>query len=234
MENLNDDITKKQQYLRTKILDQGYDPQEFNDFMCEVKKEESIDLSNWTLQEIIDIVKSFKEYSKKKEIEEIQKKEKEKEIKKEEIQIEDNIKTSLINNEEPEIKQKSNPQTDSPQPLDKNNPFSLYEKFIKCEKLVPNQITNREDLYITISEPKRVKVGFFSIAYYQYTVKTHPIFFKVIRKLSDFYFLSQKLPLIHPVKYIPEFPSFPFGLQDDSPKKMKFIQNYMNLIIENR
>ena len=237
MENLNDEITKKQHYLRTKILDQGYDPQEFNEFMCEIKKEENIDLNNWTLQEIIDVVKSFKEYKQKKEIEEKQKKEKEKEIKNEEIQIDDIIKTNSINSEESEIKKKSihsSSQTDSPQPLNKNEPFSLYEKFVKCEKLVPNQITNRDDLYITISDPKRVKEGFFSIAYYQYTVKTFPLYFNVIRRLSDFIFLSQKLPLIHPVKFIPEFPSFPFGLQDDSPKKMKFIQNYMNLLIENR
>ena len=261
MDYQNDDISKKQHYLKTKIIDEGYDPKEFNDFMCNVKNEESIDLSNWTLQEIVDVVNSFKEYSKKKdveekrkkeieekqkkeieekqkkEIEEKQKKEKEKEIKNKEIQKANTINTSSINTKEPEIRQKSNlssSQTISSQPSNMNNPFTLYEKFVKCEKLEPNQITNRDDLYITISEPKKIKEGFFSKTYYQYIVKTFPVQFNVIRKLSDFYFLSQKLPLIHPVIYIPEFPSFPFGLQDDSPKKMRFIQNYMNLLIENR
>ncbi len=44
-ENLN----KKQLYLRTEILEEGYDPQEFNDYMCSIRNEENIDLNNWTL-----------------------------------------------------------------------------------------------------------------------------------------------------------------------------------------
>ena len=83
MDYQNDDISKKQHYLKTKIIDEGYDPKEFNDFMCNVKNEESIDLSNWTLQEIVDVVNSFKEYSKKKDVEEKRKKEIEEKRKKE-------------------------------------------------------------------------------------------------------------------------------------------------------
>ena len=37
MENQEDQIAQKQKYLRTEILDQGYDPQEFNDYMCKIK-----------------------------------------------------------------------------------------------------------------------------------------------------------------------------------------------------
>ena len=239
MENQEDEIAQKRQYLRTEILDQGYDPQEFNDYMCKIKNEDNIELSNWTLQEIIDVVKSYKEYSTNKENEEKQNKEKEDN----ENQIKENIKKDSNNNQEPEpepdpeIKKKSNTIVSIPsssQSLISNDPFFNYLKTVNCDKLEPNQITNRDDLYVTISEPQRVKQGFFSMAYYQYTVKTYPMNYNVIRKVSDFSFLSKKLPLINPAIYTPELPSFPFSLKDDSPKKMRFIQNYMNLLIENK
>ena len=55
-----EDIYTKQQYLRTEILDEGYDAQDFNDYMCHIRNEENIDLNNWTLQEIKNVVNSFK------------------------------------------------------------------------------------------------------------------------------------------------------------------------------
>ena len=234
-----EDILVKQKYLRTEILDQGFDPQEFNDFMCETRKVESIDLESWTLQEIKDVVKSFKEHINNKgnkeneENEEIKKNEENNDIneikeeeEKEEIEIKPNINTDT------NLKQ-SISSTESQASIT-NNPFDNYQKSIRCERLEPNDITNREDLYITLSDPERIKPGFFSSAYYQYTVKTFPLNFIVVRKVSDFTFLSQKLPLIHPVVYTPELPSFSFGVKDDSEEKIKFFQNYMNLLIENK
>ena len=229
----NEDISEKQKYLRAEILDEGYDPQEFNDYMCEARKVENIDLENWTLQEIKDIVKSFKEYIKNKEN---NKNEEEEEINIDEV----NHNINTINDEEQEIKQSTNSNlkesissTQSTAVIT-NNIFDYYKKSIKCEKLEENLITNRDDLYITISDPERIKLGFFSIAYYQYTVKTFPLNFNVLRKLSDFTFLSQKLPLIHPLVYTPELPTFSFGVRDDSEEKMRFLQNYLNLLIENK
>ena len=251
MEN-KEDILEKQKYLRTEILDQGFDPQEFNDFMCESRKVERIDLENWTLQEIMDVVKSFKEHKnnenkdnkeneenkENQENEEIKKNEEnnnineineeEKEKEKEEVEIKPNINTNTNTN----LKQ-SISSTESQASIT-NNPFDNYQKSIRCDRLEPNDITNREDLYITLSDPERIKPGFFSSAYYQYTVKTFPLNFIVVRKVSDFTFLSQKLPLIHPVVYTPELPSFSFGVKDDSEEKIKFFQNYMNLLIENK
>ena len=228
----NEDISEKQKYLRAEILDEGYDPQEFNDYMCEARKVENIDLENWTLQEIKDIVKSFKEYIKNKE----NNKNEEEEINIDEV----NHNINTINDEEQEIKQSINSNlkesissTQSTAVIT-NNIFDYYKKSIKCEKLEENLITNRDDLYITISDPERIKLGFFSIAYYQYTVKTFPLNFNVLRKLSDFTFLSQKLPLIHPLVYTPELPTFSFGVRDDSEEKMRFLQNYLNLLIENK
>ena len=222
-----EDIYTKQQYLRTEILDKGYDAQDFNDYMCHIRNEENIDLNNWTLQEIKNVVNSFKEMLKSKEAEENEN-ENDKEIDKNIIKESPNINLNNIGG--PIIKEKN----DNSNMNISNNAFDYYEKTIFCEKLKHNEMTLKDNLYITVTEPVKIKQGFFSISYYQYSVKTFPLNYNVSRKISDFIFLSQKLPLINPAIYIPELPNFQFSLKDDSPEKMSFLQNYMNLLIENK
>ena len=225
-ENLN----KKQLYLRTEILEEGYDPQEFNDYMCSIRNEENIDLNNWTLEELTKVVNSFKARNNDNN---------ENEKEQENIQIEN--KGSINDQEpEPEIKEKTNSinMTNLTQSTiifnPQNDAYERYERRVICQKLEKNNITDRDDLYIFVTEPQRVKPGFFSISYYQYVIKVYPLNIQVVRKVSDFYILSQKLPLIDPVSYIPELPTFSFGVKDDSPEKIRFYQNYMNLLIENK
>ena len=228
-----EDINTKQAYLRKEILDEGYDPQEFNNYICNVKNEEIIDLNYWTLKELTDVVKSFKEFIKNKE-------EREQENNKNEIQ-ENNENIYSINEQEKEITENPNTisKTSTQQSIQSlniqnNDPFDYYERKVKCEKLEKNYITSRDDLFIIVNEPQRVNPGFFAFTYYQYVIKTYPLNYEVVRKVSDFTFLSQKLPLIDPVAYIPELPTFSFGVKDDSPEKIRFFQNYMNLLIENK
>lgn len=47
----------KQQYLREKIIDAGYDPESFVEYCSE--KHNLDDLENWSMQELTDIVSSF-------------------------------------------------------------------------------------------------------------------------------------------------------------------------------
>ena len=223
-----EDLNKKQLYLRTEILEEGYDAEEFNDYICNIRNEENVDLNNWTLEELTKVVKSFKARDNN-----------ENEKEQENIQIEN--KESINDQEpEPEIREKSNTinmrnltQSTiifSPQ----NDAYERYERRVICQKLEKNNITDRDDIYIVVTEPQRIKPGFFSISYYQYVIKVYPLNIQVVRKVSDFYILSQKLPLIDPVSYIPELPTFSFGVKDDSPEKLRFYQNYMNLLIENK
>ena len=234
---MEEDLRSKQLFLRTEIIDQGYDPSDFHLYMCSIRQEESINLDDWSSQEIRSVVKSFKE-SRNNEV-----REKENNMGTNEV-IDENLKIK-----EQQEKQENNENVKKEVKLQSRNTivsienqlkkqegdaFDYFEKIIFCEKLENNQITNREDLYITISEPVKINPGFFSISYYQYSVKTFPLNYSVSRKVSDFSFLSQKLPLIHPVRYTPSLPSFQYGLKDDSPKKMLYIQYFMNLLIENK
>jgi hypothetical protein len=50
---------QKQNYLRTEIIDKGYDPEEFSTYISSIKGEDGIDLSLWTMQELENVVKDF-------------------------------------------------------------------------------------------------------------------------------------------------------------------------------
>ena len=234
---MEEDLRSKQLFLRTEIIDQGYDPSDFHLYMCSIRQEESINLDDWSSQEIRSVVKSFKE-SRNNEVREKQNNMGPNEVIDENLKIKEQQEKQENNeNVKKEVKlQSRNTIVSIENQLKKQegDAFDYFEKIIFCEKLENNQITNREDLYITISEPVKINPGFFSISYYQYSVKTFPLNYSVSRKVSDFSFLSQKLPLIHPVRYTPSLPSFQYGLKDDSPKKMLYIQYFMNLLIENK
>lgn len=51
---------QKQKYLRENILETGYDPDIFMEFLLTIKNEMSINLNNWTMEEIINAVNDFK------------------------------------------------------------------------------------------------------------------------------------------------------------------------------
>ena len=218
-----EELESKQQYLRQEIIDKGYDPSDFNSFMCNIRQEENIDLNSWSLDELKSVVINYQQSQ-------LQKEENTEEIN----------NNNNNNNNQPENDNMSKNNTFNegrvstmPQPKTEEA-FDLYESMFTCIKLEENELTNRDDIRIVISDPVKINPGFFYASYFQYKVTTNPLNYNVIRKLSDFHFLNQKLPLIHPVVYTPLFPVFHYGVKDDSPKKLRYIQNYMNLILENK
>ena len=122
------------------------------------------------------------------------------------------IKQEKQQNEE--IKDIQNKENEFP-----NEALQDYEKIIQTVKLEDNPLTNTEELNITISNPVKINPGFFSSSYYQYTIETSPLGYKVVRKLSDFTFLEQVLPLFNSSVFIPSLPNFEYGLKDYAPKK---------------
>ena len=110
--------------------------------------------------------------------------------------------------------------------------FTDYEKSINCVKIAENELTKRKDLFVEISSPTKIKPSGLSFSYFQYTVKTSPIGYSVIRKLSDFEFLHETIPKYNNIKFNPLLPKFPINLDDDSEKKILFLQYYLNALIE--
>ena len=235
-----DDLESKQLYLREEIIDQGYDPSDFNLYMCNIRQEENIDLNNWTLEELKSVVTNYKESQASKVNEIKEENNNENQNDNNENQNDNNENQNNINENNQNNNTNTNEETNnnidsgiSVINLQNANPFDLYQKTGSCTKLEKNELTDREDLRVVISDPVKVNPGFFSLSYFQYKVTTYPLNFSTTRKLSDFLFLNEKLPLIHPVIYTPLFPVFHYGVKDDSPKKLRYIQNYMNLLMEN-
>lgn len=56
---MSEEAELKQQYLRSEIIDQGYDPEEFSQFLVSQKGEDACDIDNWTMSELEEIVKMF-------------------------------------------------------------------------------------------------------------------------------------------------------------------------------
>ena len=110
--------------------------------------------------------------------------------------------------------------------------FTNYEERIICEKLNENEITKRKDLYIEVSSPVKVKPSTLSFSYYQYTVKTEPLGYSVVRKLSDFELLHEIIPNYNKGKFNPLLTKFPINLSDDSEKKVLFLKFYANSLVE--
>ena len=54
-----DDTEQKQFYLRENILNKGYDPEEFMNFLKSKKGENGIDLRNWGKNELEKAVTQF-------------------------------------------------------------------------------------------------------------------------------------------------------------------------------
>lgn len=52
---------QKQTYLRTEIIDKGYDPEVFTAYISNLKGEDGIDLNLWSMEELVNVVKSFQE-----------------------------------------------------------------------------------------------------------------------------------------------------------------------------
>ena len=50
---------EKQNFLREKILDKGYDTNQFVQFLTSKKGEEGADVANWTMEDLITVVNEF-------------------------------------------------------------------------------------------------------------------------------------------------------------------------------
>lgn len=59
MEEEYNEIEEKQNYLRKEIMNQNYNTDKFSDYISNLK-ENGVDLNNWTLEELKEVVTSFK------------------------------------------------------------------------------------------------------------------------------------------------------------------------------
>jgi hypothetical protein len=226
-------LEEKQQYLNSEIIQQNYDGNEFSAFISSIRGEQQVDLDTWSFEDLQAVVAQFKaQYQQNQANQENQNEQNVNNEEQNQNQTQEesqNQENSPENGEEQKIEKKPSSENDFPENL--LDPLTLV---IKTQHLQLNGISDNNDLFITISNPQRVKPGLLSIAYFQYDMETQPVGYKVVRKVSDYTFLYETLPLINCAVFNPILPHFEFGLKDDSPKKMLYIKNYMNSLIENK
>ena len=226
-------LEEKQQYLNSEIIQQNYDGNEFSAFISSIRGEQQVDLDTWSFEDLQAVVAQFKaQYQQNQANQENQNEQNVNNEEQNQNQTQEesqNQENSPENGEEQKIEKKPSSENDFPENL--LDPLTLV---LKTQHLQLNEISDNNDLFITISNPQRVKPGLLSIAYFQYDMETQPVGYKVVRKVSDYTFLYETLPLINCAVFNPILPHFEFGLKDDSPKKMLYIQNYMNSLIENK
>ena len=235
---MSESIEEKQLFLRNEIIDQGYNPEEFSSYMGSLRGENALDLETWSFQDLQRVVKDFKSQTTPNQHNQVEIPPQQNENQNQEQ--EQNMQQNQGNDIEGAVKDNTIPEKVDQKPVSNsdslfpNDPFEKYEQIVKTGRLKNNDITDKNDLFVTISNPKKVNPGIFSSSYYQYDVQTNPIGYKVVRKVSDFTFLYETLPLFNSAVFNPILPHFEFGLKDDSPKKMLYIQNYVNSLVENR
>ena len=54
-----EETQEKQNYLREKIMDAGYDTNAFVEFLIEKKGDAGADVANWSLSDLKDVVQEF-------------------------------------------------------------------------------------------------------------------------------------------------------------------------------
>ena len=52
-------VEEKQKFLSRKIIDEGYDAEEFSNFISSKRGEDMVNLENWTMEELASVVNEF-------------------------------------------------------------------------------------------------------------------------------------------------------------------------------
>ena len=225
-----EDIEDKQNYLREEIMDKGYSPEQFQEFMMQQVGTEEIDLEQYSMQSLQEIVEKFKQLyaSGDNNTDNVI-------STNEEPQQEETDEVNNINNEENIIQPKKEEnmiRTNSNQLGE--SPFDSYEYTVTCKKLSPNQFSEIYNLYFTITEPEHKKNGIFSSGYFQYTIMNKKDNSSIVRKLKDFEWMKAKLFDLFPGIFLPPIGPSHLNLKDDSPKKISYLSKFINALSQNR
>ena len=222
------DIEKKQNIIKTSIIDKNYDKNLFFNFCMDKKEQGGEDLSNWTLEELTSTINEFVEEQNKiiannKTLEQEYQKQKE---------MAENLQLNIneINNN---YRNTQNLQMNNTL---KNIPF-ITEFY--CNTL-QKSFLNGKEIKVTIKNPKAIEVGFFASSYIIYEIETiiikDKIKFKVTRRYSDFINLRNALQKQFPYYMIPPLPGKKLGLRrfdyDFVMKRMAFLNKFISNLIK--
>ena len=200
---MEDELEKKQTFLRTNILEKGYDAEEFMNFLQSKKGDLGLDLNNWDISELKIAVQEFISTLDKDKIPlNVQNLQQEEEIQKNNEEINN---TNNLNN--PDNNNNNDNETNKEDNNNTNNIKEEIEQFetqnkqvedlIECQKITPNELSATNDADIKLSFPQKMDGGLFSKSYVTYLMETTPLDFKLRKRYSDFEWLRHILSIIY-------------------------------------
>ena len=215
MNDNEEQIEKKQNYLRKEIIDKGYSPEDFAKYVKNIKGENGADLNLWSIEELYIIVPQFQESH--------------------DMLKENNTKDySNFNNI---IEQESEHLGNEDEDLwgNKIPKIKKYNCIVKCKKLeISELINNKENLDIIINNAEIKKDGLFSSSYYEFTINNKLLNISIKRKTNDFIWLKTKLTNFYPNVFIPPLPKLKIKKEEKYiHKKIYYLQCFLNYIINN-
>ena len=244
-ENIQDQLSLKQELLKNEIIAKNYDGQKFLEY-CINLKENGDDMNNWTYEELKLVVENFKadydhkkEKSKEQTNKEITHENNDKKINEDDIETEklDDIdinKTDYENNKkDSETKEENNNIPSKEISNDKTLKDKLESKIkeFPC-KLLEKSILNDKEIKVTVKNPKTNEKTLLSLAYVTYEVYTEPYLWLVRRRYNDFSLLRNILCKFYPRNLIPPLPEKKIGGKRFQPefieKRMKILQMFLD------
>jgi hypothetical protein len=133
-------VEAKQQYLRSEIIDKGYDPQKFSEFLGSIS-DKGLDIEMWSMEELTEVVYKFQCENECNE-------NKESNYNDINVNDNDNVKVSATNQETTVQNNNNNNNNTS---KSKSSEVKTGE-FIPCKKQERNRLTDMSNIEIIISE----------------------------------------------------------------------------------
>ncbi len=253
----NESLKFKQKYLREEIIENGYNPDNFYKYICLQGGENEINLENWSLEKLKEVVNNFKNdptttidinninnnsfynlYLPNENNEGNENINNEK-IKEENIEKNESLEKENLNNKDKIVNENKNIlendkiKNNEAAPIKKIE-ISIPKNYLNCIRQEKNAFSDLNDLQIIITNPEYIKKGIFSFSYYQYTIIVPKFNVECIRKTSDLEFLHEKLNLLYPLNFFPPFPesSF-FNSTENINKKVRKLNLYINSLCQN-
>ena len=222
--NESQDISQKQQLIKEKVIDAGYDKVLFFNYCMSKKNTKGADdLSNWPIEELTSTINEFIQQEQEKN-NSLSNSKNVNEFLYSSNNFENNSNDSIIRESLPLLL------NNNLNNLNKNPEINKIE--LSCQKLIPNILNNKE-VQIQIKNPQIIETDFFSQNYVSYEIETkissENLNWVVKRRYKDFVWLREILRKYYPFFLIPPLPEKKIG---SKRFEEKFVTKRMNLLQE--
>ena len=239
-EGIDQETQEKQNYLRQNIMDAGYDTNAFVEFLIGKKGEAGADVANWSLPDLKNVVQEFINLNNNQQ-EEVNNNNDEV---KNDDNVDENKNVENDNDNNKEIKNTNEKKEGTKQVnKEKSEEFNygiISKSEMQCLKVLNNDISNCNNIQITVGSFEKVEGKIFSKSYVSYLVTTMPFNWNVRRRFSDFEWLRQTLVNHYNYCLIPSVPKKPKNLnkimnekfdKEFLSKRSRNFEKFLNYII---